>query len=314
MNGKARVIAVSIVALLGVLVLGSWGGREREVSSEEDVALEPLSIGVMPAVDAAPIFLLAERGYDREEGIELSIEVFTNAQNRQSALQTGQVDGAMSDLVAVAVNVAGGFDIKATTLTDGTFIVLANPGATERERVRVGTMEVSVTNFLIDSWLSERYELKKVFINAIPARLEATVAGQLDMGIFPEPIASVGAMRGLEKLTFEPVDGFSPDVMVFTGGALREKRGAIAAFHRAYDRAVADIVADEAVSREVIVRSVPNVKPELRDRMTLPRYNRSRLPSEEYLSKVIDWTSRVVAGGIEVTPAQLVDRGFVESE
>jgi NitT/TauT family transport system substrate-binding protein len=44
-----------------------------------------------------------------------------------------------------------------------------------------------------------------VYINAIPAHLEAIITNQLDMGLLPKPIDSVSEMKGLEKLSFDPV-------------------------------------------------------------------------------------------------------------
>lgn len=271
-----------------------------------------LTIGLMPAVDTAPIFLAAEKGYFDELNLDVDIQIYTNAQDRQSALQTGQIDGAMTDLVAVAVNVSGGFDIKATTLTDGMFPLLAVPGASEKSKISVGMMEVSVSNFLVDQWLSGDYEIEKIFINAIPARLEAVISGQLDMGLLPEPIASVGAIKGLQKLIFEPVDGFSPDVMVFTGTALDEKSDEIENFHRGYDKAVLDIQNDEMLAREIIIKSIPNLNPALKDLMNLPEYNLSRLPDESYLAKIIQWTRAVVDQELIVEPADLIDSRFVD--
>lgn len=271
-----------------------------------------LTIGLMPAVDTAPIFLAAENGYFDELNLDVDIQIYTNAQDRQSALQTGQIDGAMTDLVAVAVNVSGGFDIRATTLTDGMFPLLAVPGASDKSEITVGMMEVSVSNFLVDQWLGGDYEIEKIFINAIPARLEAVISGQLDMGLLPEPIASVGAIKGLQKLIFEPVDGFSPDVMVFTGTALDKKPDEIENFHRGYDKAVLDIQNDEMLAREIIIKSIPNLNPALKDLMNLPEYHLSRLPDEAYLAKIIQWTRAVVDQELIVEPADLIDSRFVD--
>lgn len=271
-----------------------------------------LTIGLMPAVDTAPIFLAAENGYFDELNLDVDIQIYTNAQDRQSALQTGQIDGAMTDLVAVAVNVSGGFDIRATTLTDGMFPLLAVPGASDKSEITVGMMEVSVSNFLVDQWLGGDYEIEKIFINAIPARLEAVISGQLDMGLLPEPIASVGAIKGLQKLIFEPVDGFSPDVMVFTGTALDKKPDEIENFHRGYDKAVIDIQNDEMLAREIIIKSIPNLNPALKDLMNLPEYHLSRLPDEAYLAKIIQWTRAVVDQELIVEPADLIDSRFVD--
>ena len=132
----------------------------------------------MPAVDTAPILIAEKNGYFKDAGIDVEIEIYTNAQNRQSALQSNEIDGAMTDFIAVATNVNGGFDIKATTMTDGMFPILSNEGATEKKDIKVGVMEVSVTNYLIDKWLSEDYNVEKVFITEIPARMAALKSGK----------------------------------------------------------------------------------------------------------------------------------------
>lgn len=280
-----------------------------DTASAQD--LQSLRVGLMPAVDAAPFFVARSAGYFTEAGLDVTFDVFTSGQDRQAALQSGRIDGAMTDLVAVVVNVAGGFDVRATMLTDGVFPVLAQPGATAEQALRVGTMEVSVTNFLIDEWLSD-YRMEKVFVTSIPARLEALAAGQLDMAIFPEPIASVGAARGLEKLLFDPVDGYSPDVMVFTGAARREKARELELFHRAYDRAAADLIADPDLARDALLGALSNLDPGIRDAITLPDYRRAQLPPNAYLQRIIDWTAALVPDAGDVVPADLVDRSFVD--
>lgn len=302
---KLKLKVIITISLLTSLLAGCAPEKKEETRGS-------LTIGLMPAVDTAPIFLADEYGYFDELNLDLDIQIFTNAQDRQSALQTGQLDGAMTDLVAVAVNISGGFDIRATTLTDGMFPLLAVSGAADKSEISVGMMEVSVSNFLVDQWLGNEYEIEKIFINAIPARLEALISGQMDMGLFPEPIASVGEMKGLQKLIFEPVDGFSPDVMVFTGSALDRKSEEIESFHRAYDKAVSDIQNDEMLAREILIKSIPNLNPALKDLMNLPEYHSSRLPDEAYLAKIITWTRTVVDQDLNVEPADLIDSQFVK--
>jgi len=60
-----------------------------------------LKIGIMPAVDSAPIMLAKDKNYFAEEGLNISIDIYTNAVNRQTALQTNELDGAMTDLIAL---------------------------------------------------------------------------------------------------------------------------------------------------------------------------------------------------------------------
>jgi NitT/TauT family transport system substrate-binding protein len=291
---------------------GKRAGEQTGENSGSKQELQQLSLGLMPAVDSAPILLAAERGYFRQEGLRVELEIYTNAQNRQSALQSGQIDGAITDLVALTTNVAGGFDIRATTLTSGMFIVLAREGSMEKGRITVGTMEISVTNYLLDHWMGERYNMDKVYINEIPLRLEAVASGKLDAGIFPEPLASVGAAKGLRKLRFPPPEGRWPDALVFTEAVRKEQPGAVRAFHRAYNRAVAAIRKDEAAAREILIARIPQLQPELRDALSLPEYRPASLPEREYLERVIRWTEEALDRDLPVAAEDLVDRSFYD--
>jgi len=197
---------IILLITIPLLILTSCS-TQSEANNKE---LMELTIGVMPAVDTAPIFLAKDNGYFEALNLDVTLEVYTNAQNRQSALQTNSIDGAMTDLIAVATNINNGFDIKATMLTDGMFVLLSQEAAVNKKDLSIGIMEISVSNFLVDHWLDDTYSLKKVYINAIPARLEAVLTNQLDMGLFPEPIASVGELKGLKKYLLNLLMGIVP--------------------------------------------------------------------------------------------------------
>ena len=303
--GKAGRI-ITLIILIAVLVSGCGASGK---SQNEKMSLK---FGLMPAVDSVPFLLAEKNGYFSELGLNVELQIFSNAQDRQSALQTNSIDGAITDLIAVATNVESGFDIKATTMTNGVFPVLMKEGSEDKQKIKVGMMEVSVTNFLIDEWLSDRYEIEKVFINEIPARLAAISSGELDMGLFPEPVASVGELDGLIKRIYEPEAGYCPDVAVFTGKAMKEKNDAILLFHQAYNKAVEELEKDPEQARDILIEKIPNVKPEIRDNIVLPEFTKASLPDKEYIQKVIDWTSAAVKKQLSVTPEDLIERKYTE--
>ncbi len=301
---------IVLLAALAVVIAGLAAGCGSAEVSQEDLALK---VGLMPAVDAAPLLLAEEKGYFSDLGLDVELQIFNNAQDRQSALQTQTIDGAITDLIAVAVNVDGGFDIKATTMTNGVFPVLMKEGAEDKEQIKVGMMEVSVTNFLIDEWLGDSYTIEKIYINDIPARLAAIGSGQLDMGLFPEPMASMGALSGLEKKLYQPEEGFCPDVIVFTGKALAEKEEAIKRFHEAYDKAVDELRENPQVGRDILMDKIPNLNLEIKDNIILPEYTKAMIPDEHYIEKIIQWTSDVMKKELTVKAEDLVERKFTES-
>lgn len=300
-----------IVMLAVLLVVTAFAVTGCGLAKEDSDDLV-LKVGLMPAVDSAPILLAEKNGYFKELDLSVELQIFNNAQDRQSALQTQTIDGAITDLIAVAANVDGGFDIKATTMTNGVFPVLLKEGADSKQSIKVGMMEVSVTNFLIDEWLGDNYTIEKVFINDIPARLAAIGSGQLDMGLFPEPMASMGELNGLQKKLFQPEEGFCPDVIVFTGKALTEKEEAIKLFHKAYNKAVDELNQDKQAGIDIIMEKIPNLKPEAKDNIIIPEYTKVTIPDNQYIDKIIQWTSEAMKKELQVTADDLVERKFVE--
>lgn len=300
------------VILLAILVMvvsslttgcGSTEGKGENLS---------LKIGLMPAVDSAPILLAEKNGYFKDLGLNVDLQIFNNAQDRQSALQTESIDGAMTDLIAVAANVDGGFDIKATTMTNGVFPVLSKDGAEGKSKIKVGMMEVSVTNFLIDEWLGDKYTIEKVYINDIPARLAAIGSGQLDMGLFPEPMASMGELNGLHKTLYQTKGEFCPDVMVFTGKALNEKEEAVRLFHQGYNKAVDEINKNPQAARDILMEKIPNLKPEIKEHIILPEYTKVSLPDDQSIDRIIQWTAKVMNKEMKVNADDLIIRKYAE--
>ncbi len=312
---KLKNLIVFIVIVSMFLIVGC---TSKEVVSEEPKGEEAnteenlnLKVGVMPAVDSAPIFLAAKNGYFKELGLNVEVQIYMNAMNRQSALQSGELDGAMTDVIALVNNVQNGFDIKVTTSTDGSFPILVRKDFGEQKDIKVGLMEVSVVNYLSDEFLSEEYNMEKVFINEIPARLEMINQGQIDMAVLPEPVASQGELMGLEKRVYENKDEFSPEIMVFTGESIKNKEKAIELFHQAYNKAVKAIQADENIARDVLVEEL-KLKPEVKDKIMLPKYNMARIPSKEYIEKIMAWNEKVLNKKIDLKYEDLVEGKFVK--
>lgn len=272
----------------------------------EDLSLK---IGLMPAVDSAPIFLAEEKGYFAELGLNVDMQIYRNANNRQTALQSGALDGAMTDLIAFVNNVNNGFDVKITTSTDGSFPFLVKKDFEEKDKIEIGMMKVSVSNFLSEKFLADKYELKKIYIPAIPARLEMIAAGQMDMAIIPEPMASMGELRGLKKRVYKNEDDFMPEAMIFTETALKNKEKEISLFHQGYNKAVADIKKDDSEARKALISRL-ELKPEIENMIEMPEYHYSRVPSQEYMSEVIDWVEKVQNEIIEVKYEDMIERKF----
>ena len=291
-----------IILLVVVLVLGGCGQKPSPS--------QVLKVGVMPAVDSLPIFVADQMGIFEDLGLDIEVEVYTNAMDRQSALQAGGLDGAMTDVIGLVNNVHNGFDIKVTTSTDGVFPILYNSKNTSKETLVAGMMEVSVTNYLSDEFLKD-VTFTKEYITDLPARLEMISKGSLDLAVIPEPMASMGALNGLDKYVMELNDAYSPEVMVFNQKAIDSKNKELKLFHQGYNLALETIENDPGAARQLLVDTLA-LNPAILDDFVLPTYNKVRVPSQEYIKKIIDWNNQVLGTDIELDYSKLVDGQFVK--
>lgn len=303
---------VLIILVLSFLLLFTACQREDK-GSEAEATRIPLKVGMMSAVDAAPFYVAQDNGYSEALGIDVQLILFTNGQHRQTALQTGQVDGAMTDLVALITQRDSNFRLVGTLSTDGDFPLLAKDDLQQKSEISAGTMEISVTNYLLEQYLQDEHTVKKVYINEIPARLEAVLSGQLDTGIFPEPFASIGALRGLKKIFYAGIPIESLNIIAFTEKATEEKTEALKKFHKAYEMAIDDILQNEDLARDALMKHIPNLPPEIRNTINVPQYQKPRLPSAQFIEHIMSWTSTVTKSNYAFDPSSIIDSRFIEA-
>lgn len=237
--------------------------------------------------------------------------MFTNPQNRQSALQSGEIDGAITDVIALVNNVDNGFLMKVTTNTDGVFPFLTNTDFEDKDSLKVGMMEVSVTNYISDKALADKYDMEKVYITDIPARLEMIGKGTLDLAVIPEPMASQGELNGLRKVLIPTGDQFSPDVLVFTQKAIDEKESALSKFHEGYNKAVAEINKDNTKAVVLLVEKL-GLNEAIKEKVIMPEYKPVTVPDEAFMNAIKEWNKNVLGKEIDVKYEDLVDGRFVK--
>lgn len=311
--------AVLATALLSMLV-GCGSQVETEVTESgttnevSEVAkandLGTLRIGVMSAADSAPILLAQENGYFEELGLTVDLEIFTNGATKQSSIQAGELDGAMVSMIQYLNNKAAGLDAVMTTSTDGMFPIVLSPSFEEKQDVKVGLMEVSVVNYLADAYLKD-YNMEKVFINEMPVRMQMLMAGELDMAVLPEPMASTAQLKGLEKRIYGNPDDFTPNAMIFTNEMIDSNKEAVTAFHTAYNKAVEEIVANEEVAKDILIQKL-ELDEKVKELMVLPTYHTTRIPTAEFIEEVRLWTEDLQGKPLDVNYADLVTEDFVK--
>lgn len=281
-------LACVAAAALMITALSACSGRQ----------LQALTVGVLPDVDSIPLIIADNNCYFKDGNLNVRIESFKSAVERDAALQTGRIDGAVSDILAAAFAKEGGFDVRITSGTDGSYKLLVGKDSGITDISGLKGKSVAISKNTIIEYATDRMigtaglsgeDLDKQAIPQIPTRLEMLQNGKIDAATLPEPLASVAVKNGAILLNSSDKLGINPGVILFTAKAANDKSNEIKAFYKAYDKAV-DYLASEDKSNYIdVLIEKAGFPPEVKDTIKLPSYKKASLPSEDDFNGVISW-------------------------
>jgi NitT/TauT family transport system substrate-binding protein len=90
----------------------SGGGSEAPAENAGSGGLTEITVGVIPIVDTAPIWLGDEKGFFAEEGLELDLQTATGGAAIVPGVVSGSFDFAFSNLISVMVANDKGLDLQ----------------------------------------------------------------------------------------------------------------------------------------------------------------------------------------------------------
>jgi NitT/TauT family transport system substrate-binding protein len=286
---KAKALACAVLGLGAVLQL----------------AASPLKVGILPDVDSLPLLVAKEEGLFAAQGIEVSLVSFKTAVERDAALQAGAIDGAVSDLLAVALSAQGGFDIKATSLTDGRYGLVASPQSRIDSLAGLADVPIGISSNTIIQYAAEtmvaasgvaKERIRGLAVPKIQLRMELLLAGQLEAACLPEPLLSVARAKGARLIaasddfasTLDQGTGFGAGVIVFSKSVLDNRLADVAAFYRGYALAASAIDAKSDSYRDFLVAKA-GFPAEVRDSFSFVYYRKPRLPKPADVDSVLSW-------------------------
>ena len=292
----------SVLSLMLLFVVGC-GSEPQEAT---DVKLSKLTIGLMPDTDSIPFIIAAERGYFAEEGVEVELVPFKSAMERDAALQSGNLDGAVSDLLAVIFARSGGFSLHATSYTDGNYNLVAGKHTGISSAADLHGKDIAISRNTIIEYVTDEIlavngmteqDVSKVVIPQIPVRLEMLQSGNLAAAVLPEPMASVAVASGSRYVTGSGDLGINPGVIVFTDSSINEKAQSIRAMYRAYNKAVKYLNDTPRAEYIDLVMEKSGFPAPARDALDLKPYRSAGLPAEKDVEETVRWVKNRELGG-----------------
>lgn len=170
-------------------------------------AAQKLRLGILPVLDTLPLQVAVRDGLFAEEGLDVELVPFTSALERDTAMQSGNLDGYFGDLLNTLLLIDNGVPMRMVTVswatTPGQPMFALIRGAEVEDKP--ASLEVGISTSTIIEYLLERMrglpvmagtEVSIVEVKQIPIRLQMLLSGQLQGALLPEPLASLAVSEG----------------------------------------------------------------------------------------------------------------------
>ena len=287
--------------VLSLLVFASGCSPKSAVSSAASTEEPVIRIGMMSSSDVIPFVLINQNGLADKYKFKLDLEVFTSAKDRDAALQAGELDGVLTDYIGVCMYQNAGLDVKITGITDGDYILVAgkNTGITNISQIKgksIAISEKTLIEYTLEDILTNNKlaasDVVKEVVPKIPDRLELLRNNKIDLGLLPEPFATLALNDGAVKLGSANQFGLYPAVSAFTKSSLDSKSTAIHNLYKAYNEAVDYMNHTDISKYEKTVIKAVGYPEEMIGKIKVKQFRTSKLPTKAEVETAIQWASK----------------------
>lgn len=285
-----------------------------------------LKVSLIPVLDVIPILVAQQNGYFAEQGITVEGIPVKSAQEQVALVQSGQVDGMLTDLITVGIfnkqvsRVKAVYRARIPYPQAPVFRVLAAPNSTikspaDLKGVPIGisqnTVIEYVTAYLLESAGLKPEEIKVEEVSAIPVRFEQLMNGNLKAATLPDPLAQ-GAIAGGARLIIDDAQRpeRSQSVLAFRVEVLKEKPNTVRKFLAAWEKAVAELNAHPEKYQGLLIEQ-GRVPKSIENSYKMPPFPGRGVSSEADVADVIKWMRAKGLLARDVPYQEMVDPSFL---
>ena len=284
-----------------------------------------IRFGTLPVIQALPVFVAAEKGFFREQGVSVELAPFNSALEKDVAFTSGQIAGYFGDIPTCMVLSANRIPIKITAIVHNAtkarrmFALELAPKQAGKGLLEAVTQGVAVSSNTILDFLTVKFlamkgipagQARMVEIKNIPIRLQMLVAGQVAVAVLPEPLATLAELKGATPLMDDAGKGWSATVLAFSQDFIAKHPDKVKAFMRAIDKASDHINRHPEDVRPIMNREC-RIPDQLKLTFPIPDFPKPGLPAPAQVSDVSRWLYTKGTIKKEVPYTQLVADGYL---
>lgn len=299
LNKLFKVFSVVLVFSIFVSACGTKQTTAKNASKKEPTKL---TIGTMPAPDSLPLYVAQKEGYFKAEGLDVKLTGFKSPKDRDAAIASGQLNAAVSDVVALASYVNGDLGWKSATALTGYFgIVTSDPAVTDVALLKgktIATQPRQTPTFYLDQQLKAHdltsADVKLEEVAAIPVRLQLVEQRKADATILPDPFLSMAKASGAKVIAQSDPAKYQTTILA-VDKKLGQEQQLRAKLMRAYNKAVQTIDQHDASAYQQILVKELGFPEAVAKNYQLPQYTTARPVASKTLKEAFDYAK---AGGV----------------
>lgn len=341
LSGSSRLISLSLVAVFMVVVAAACAPvppaaptsvaattPPAQATAAAEVAAEgaSLKLALIPVLDTIPIYIALQNGYFADQGIQVETIPVKSPQERDVLLQTGQVDGVLTDLQSVgllnkdAVRVKAVYTSRRPFPEAPLFRILASPKSNiatpaDLKGVPIGISSNTIIEYLTDRILAAEglaaADINKLETGAITVRFEQLMNGNIQAAVLPDPLAQ-GALAAGAKLIADDTKhtGLSQSVLVFRDATLKARPEVVTKFLTAWEQAVQEVNTNPEQYRAILMEQ-GRVPDSIKDSYKMPPFPERGVPSESEVADVTAWLKTKGLVSRDIPYGEMVDAAFL---
>jgi NitT/TauT family transport system substrate-binding protein len=317
MMNHSRILTALL--LLSCLALPVACGRPP--ATEEPV----LKVGVLGILDTLPMYVADQEGYFQAQGISVELLPFKSALERDTAMQAGQVDGVLNDLVSAALlnKDEGRVMVVRVAMrpapSQAMFRLLAAPqgkvnSPADLRGVEIGVSKSTVIEYVSDSLLMgagvKPADIVYTPIPDIGLRLNSLVEGKIAAATLPEPMASLAVKQGARPILDDSRSTVGQSVLSFSNDVIKNKPATLRKFLVAYEQGVKALNADPAKYKGLLVDK-GRVPDPVKDSFSMPPFPTASVPAKAEVSDVMSWMLEKRLLMLALPYPKMVDASFL---
>ncbi|HSR33234.1 MAG TPA: ABC transporter substrate-binding protein [Anaerolineae bacterium] len=309
-----------ILTLLMTLVLAGCG------VSEPTAEVQTLKMALLPVMDVLPFHVAEQNGYFDQVGVHVELIPVKSAQERDTLMQTGQIDGMLTDLLSPVLFNQEEPQIMvvrtARQVYPGSplFSILAKPGSDIKSPQDLAGVEVGISQNTVIEYLTDRMlenagltpeQIESQEVSAIPVRFELLVNGEIPAATLPDPLASGAVAAGAVLVVDDTsVPELSQSILAFGTDVLETKPDAVRRFLEAWELAVQELNDKPDDYRDLLIEK-GRVPESVQGTFQMPPFPEASVPTPEQLSDVVQWSLAKGLIGRDIPYEQMVDDGYL---